>query len=148
MAMSVADSHACGSTPFTLQVSMSEAMTAQFSVPASSPAKRAFLRFRAMGRIMRSAVLDAAVGQEAPEAIAVFVDVVEDRGGAILPDGQLGGGVTASDLSLYGLEIADEGHAILGNRRGSGAGYLDQFAARMCPAIGTLDARTDPVRSD
>ena len=40
----MADSHAWGSTPFILQVSMREAMTAQFSAPASWPAKRAFLR--------------------------------------------------------------------------------------------------------
>jgi hypothetical protein len=57
MAVSVADSYAWGSTPFILQVSISEAMTAQFSAPASWPAKRAFLRFRAMGRMVRSTVL-------------------------------------------------------------------------------------------
>lgn len=42
MAVSAADSHAWGSTPFILQVSINEAMTAQFLAPASCPAKRAF----------------------------------------------------------------------------------------------------------
>ena len=36
--------HTCGSIAFILQVSISEAMMAQFSAPASWPAKRAFLR--------------------------------------------------------------------------------------------------------
>jgi hypothetical protein len=103
--------------------------------------------------------LDASISQEATEAIAVFddvgerfdqgrlcrragakvgksvVDPVEDRGGAILPDGQSGGGVAAADLDLDGVEIADEGHALLSNWRGSGAGDLDQLAARVGPAI-------------
>ncbi len=55
--MSVADNQACGLTPFILQVSISKALTAQFSAPASWPAKRALLRFRAMGRIVLSTVL-------------------------------------------------------------------------------------------
>ena len=42
MAVSVADSHAWGSTPFILQVSISDAITAQFSAPASCRANRAF----------------------------------------------------------------------------------------------------------
>ena len=33
---------ACGSTPFSLQVSMSDATIAQFSAPPSEPAKSAF----------------------------------------------------------------------------------------------------------
>ena len=79
--------------------------------------------------------LDAAIVEEAAKAVAVFSDVGErfaqwglrrglgavvrqpvietgeDRGGAILPDGQSGGGVAAADLGLDGVEIADEGHA-------------------------------------
>jgi len=43
-----AGSQACGSTALILQVSISEAMTAQFSAPVSWPAKRAFFLFRAM----------------------------------------------------------------------------------------------------
>ena len=74
------------------------------------------------------------------------VEAGEDRGGAILPDGRSGGGVAAADLGLDGVEIADEGHAFLGDRRGSGAGDLDQLATGMGPAVGKLDARTDPVR--
>ena len=76
------------------------------------------------------------------------IEAREDRGGAILPDGQSGGGVSAADLGLDGLEVADEGHAFLGNRRGSGAGDLDQLAARLRPAMLQLDARSDAVRSD
>jgi hypothetical protein len=41
----------------SLQVSISEAMIAQCSPPLSEPAKRAFLRLRAMGRIVRSTTL-------------------------------------------------------------------------------------------
>ena len=41
-----------------MQVSTSEAMTAQFSPPPSEPAKSAFLRLRAMGLIERSTVLE------------------------------------------------------------------------------------------
>ena len=74
------------------------------------------------------------------------IETGEDRGGAILPDGQSGGGVAAADLGLDGVEIADEGHAFLGNWRRSGAGDLDQLTARVRPAIGKLYARTDPVR--
>jgi hypothetical protein len=59
------------------------------------------------------------------------VDAGEDRDGAILPDRQSGGRVATADLGLDGVEIADEGHAFLGNRRGSGAGDLDQLAAGM-----------------
>jgi len=77
-----------------------------------------------------------------------IVDTGEDRGGAILPDGQSGIGVVAADLGLDDVEIADEGHALLGNRCGSGAGDLDQLAAGMSPAIRQLDVRTDPVRCD
>lgn|GEM_PF-6551450 len=40
-----------------MQVSMSEAIIAQFSAPASCPAKSAFLRLRAIGRMVRSTVL-------------------------------------------------------------------------------------------
>jgi hypothetical protein len=53
MEVSVFASQAWGSTPFILQVSMSEAMTAQFSAPASCPANRAFFRFKAMGRMWK-----------------------------------------------------------------------------------------------
>jgi hypothetical protein len=53
MAVSVFSSHAWGSTAFILQVSISEAMTAQFSAPASWPANRAFFLFSAMGRMVR-----------------------------------------------------------------------------------------------
>ena len=77
-----------------------------------------------------------------------IVEADEDRGGAVLPDSQSGFGVTAADLGLDGVELADEGHALLGNWRGSGAGDLDQLAAGMGPAIGKLDARTDPVGCD
>lgn len=52
IATSVAASRAWGSTPFILQVSMSEAMTARFSAPASRPVKRAFFRFRTMERMV------------------------------------------------------------------------------------------------
>ena len=43
----ISASQACGSMPFSLAVSMSEARVAQFSAPSSCPAKRAFLRVRA-----------------------------------------------------------------------------------------------------
>lgn len=43
-----------GSTPINLQVSMSEAITAQCSAPPSEPANRAFLRVKASGRMVRS----------------------------------------------------------------------------------------------
>ena len=48
-----------GSTPLSLQVSMSEAMTAQCSPPPLEPANSAFSRLRAMGRIERSTVLES-----------------------------------------------------------------------------------------
>ena len=76
------------------------------------------------------------------------VDAGEDRGGAILPDGQAGGRVAAADPGFDGVEIADEGHAFLGNRRESGAGDLDQLAARVSPAICELDGWTYPARCD
>ena len=50
---------ASGSTPFSLQVSTSEAVAAQCSAPPSEPAKRAFFRVSAMGRIERSTVLES-----------------------------------------------------------------------------------------
>lgn len=86
--------------------------------------------------------LDAAIGEEAAKALAVFrdvgecfaqgrfgrgagavvdqpvVDAGEDGGGALLPDGQSGGGGAAADPGFDGVEIADEGHALLGNRCG------------------------------
>ena len=76
------------------------------------------------------------------------VDAGEDRGGALLPDGQSVSGVAAADFDLNGVEVAYEGHAFLGNRRGAGAGDLDQFAARVRPAMRQSDARTDPVGCD
>lgn len=74
------------------------------------------------------------------------IEAGKDRGGTILPDGQSGCGVSAADLGLDGVEVPDQGHAFPGNRRGSGAGDLDQLAARVRPAISKLDARTGPVR--
>ena len=53
----VSVSQACGFTPLSLQVSMSEAMTAQLAPPSSLPANSAFLRLSAIGRIERSTVL-------------------------------------------------------------------------------------------
>ena len=41
----------------SLQVSTKDAMVAQFAAPASWPAKRAFFRFNAMGRMVRSTAL-------------------------------------------------------------------------------------------
>jgi hypothetical protein len=38
---------------------MSEATIAQFSAPPSEPAKSAFFRLRAMGRIARSTILES-----------------------------------------------------------------------------------------
>ena len=46
-----------------------------------------------------------------------IVETGEDRGGAILPDGQSSGGILAADIGFNGVEIADEDHAFLGNRR-------------------------------
>ena len=45
--------------PLSLAVSTSEAMTAQGSPPPSEPAKSAFLRLRAIGRIARSTMLES-----------------------------------------------------------------------------------------
>ena len=53
----VARGRSCGSTPLSLQVSISEAITAQCSAPPSEPANRAFLRFSAIGRMVRSTML-------------------------------------------------------------------------------------------
>jgi hypothetical protein len=50
-------SQASGSTSLILQVSTSEAMTAQCSAPPSEPANSAFLRLSLMPRIERSTVL-------------------------------------------------------------------------------------------
>ena len=76
------------------------------------------------------------------------VDADKDRSGAVLSGSQSRCGIAAADLGLNGVEIADEGHTFFGNRRGSDAADLDQFAARMGPAMRELDAGTDPVRSD
>ena len=53
----VSVNQACGLTSFNLQVSMSEAMIAQFTPPSSEPANRAFLRLSAIGRMARSTLL-------------------------------------------------------------------------------------------
>src|SRR5690606_7792069 len=74
------------------------------------------------------------------------VDAGEDRGRAVLSCSQSGSGVASADIGLDGIEVADEGQAFLGNRRGSGAGDLDQLAAGMGPAIGKLDAGADAIR--
>lgn len=62
-----------------MQVSTSEAMVAQFSAPASCPANKAFFRFSAIGRMVRSTLLfvdlDAAVGEKEAKAVPVFADV-------------------------------------------------------------------------
>ena len=111
--------------------------------------------------------LDAAIGLEAAKAVAVSGDVGESlaqwrlcgRAGAVmaqpvveagedgrrgvLPFGQAGGGITAPDIGLDNVKLADETDALLGDRRG--AGDLDQLAARMGPAIGQLDAGADPA---
>src|SRR5512147_2153430 len=57
--VSTSASQASGFTLCNLQVSISEASTAQFSAPRSWPAKSAFLRLSAMGRIERSTVLES-----------------------------------------------------------------------------------------
>ncbi len=55
--VNVSVSQACGLTLLSLAVSMSDAMIAQLAPPSSLPAKSAFLRLKAMGRIERSTVL-------------------------------------------------------------------------------------------
>ena len=57
--VSTSASQASGFTPCSLQVSISEASTAQFSAPRSWPANSAFLRLSAIGRIERSTVLES-----------------------------------------------------------------------------------------
>jgi hypothetical protein len=57
------------------------------------------------------------------------VEAGEDRGCAFLPGCQPGRRVAAADIGLDGIKGADEGQAFLGNRRGAGAGDLDQLAA-------------------
>lgn len=74
-------------------------------------------------------------------------DAGGDAGGTLLTDGQPRGRVFAADVGLDGMEIADEGHAFLGNRRGTGAGDLDELAAGMDPAMGKPDTGSGPVRS-
>src|SRR4051794_34225341 len=51
--------YASGLTPWSLQLSISEASIAQFSAPSSLPANRAFFLLRAIGRIARSTVLES-----------------------------------------------------------------------------------------
>ncbi len=80
--------------PFSLQVSMREAKTAQFWTPAAWPAKRLFLLPTAMGRMVRSyhcpqarscmlprggvvVYLDPTVGEEQNKPVPVFCDVFE-----------------------------------------------------------------------
>ena len=59
-------------------------------------------------------VLDAALREEAAKAVAVFCDVGKGLAqgrlcrGAVPPDGQSRYGVTAADLGLDGVEVADE----------------------------------------
>jgi hypothetical protein len=67
MARSVALRYANGLTTFGLQVSMSEAMLAQFSAPASCRATRAFLRFNAIGRMPYARKKRASPIEEASE---------------------------------------------------------------------------------
>src|SRR5512144_1971371 len=57
--VSTTASQASGFTPCNLQVSISEASTAQFSAPRSWPANRAFLRLSAIGLIERATVLES-----------------------------------------------------------------------------------------
>ena len=57
--VSVLASQACGFTPLSLQVSISEATIAQLAPPSSLPAKSAFFRFNAIGRMLRSTVLES-----------------------------------------------------------------------------------------
>ena len=57
--VSVSASQACGFTPLSLQVSISEAMIAQLAPPSSLPANSAFLRLSAIGLMERSTVLES-----------------------------------------------------------------------------------------
>lgn len=76
------------------------------------------------------------------------VDACDDQCGAFLPRRKAGCGVAAADLGLDGVELADEGHAFLGDWRGPGAGDLNQLAAGMGPTVGQLDTGADAVRRD
>lgn len=76
------------------------------------------------------------------------VDAGEDRGGMLLSRVQPCGAVVTTDLRRDGIEGADEGNALLGNRRGAGAGDLDQLPAGMGPALGELDCGADPIRCE
>ena len=60
-----------GSTPLSLQVSTSEAMTAQCSAPPSKPVKSACFLVRTDGRIERSTVLKSI---SAGQCVAYRVD--------------------------------------------------------------------------
>lgn len=99
--------------------------------------------------------LDAAISEEAAQAVAVFgdlceslaqgrfardagavmgqpvVDAGEERGGVFPPDGQSGSGVAAADFGLDGIEIAEEAPP----SSAIGAGDLDQLAARVRAAM-------------
>ncbi len=63
--------------PFSLQVSTKEAMWAQFDPPSSLPAKSAFLRDNAIGRMARSTTLECVPWQGA------LLSLVETQAGEL-----------------------------------------------------------------
>ena len=75
-------SQSCGLMPDSLQFSMRVAITAQLSPPSSDPAKSAFLRFRAIGRIDRSTVfeVDAAIVKKVGEPVPAAKSVADCLG--------------------------------------------------------------------
>lgn len=99
---------ACGSKGLGLYVSMSEQMVAPFSASSSCPAKSAFLRLRAIGRM----------------DLKTFLLSISMR-----PSGKTSFRVKAAQ---FGFDALD---AVLGDRCCSITGDLHQLAASMCPTL-------------
>ena len=146
--------------PLSLQVSINEAMTAQCSPPPSEPAKSAFFRFKAMGRMLRSTTLESismAVVEEASETnparqrltdclgeFGLLTDqselgaqpglkVINDRPAPVLAHSPALVGAAATDFLFNCIETGDALERFAGDRRGTRRGELVEAAANVGP---------------
>ena len=142
---------------------------AQFCAPASWPAKRLFLRPRAMGRMVRSTVLESISMRPSvknrtnpSQYLAMYLsaspvgDLAETCNRAwssqalnvaikgadlVCRTTNRSGGGQFTYLRLDAVEGVDLVEPFLGNRRRAVLGQFEQFAAGMCPAVCQFDIR-------
>ena len=150
----------------SLQVSISDATTAQCSAPPSEPAKNAFLpiqRNRPDAALDDIGIdLDAAVVEEVGETVPTReritdclsefglladqgelgaqpgFETINDRPAPVLADGAALVGVAAADVLLDGVEFGDAFECLGGNRRRTRGGEFVEAAADMGPAESKL----------